>query len=248
MRFRTLLTQNNNKGELILDGLQFWFDGKNNQGSSFNQSATTWYPYMKNSAIPSDYYLSKQGSGSWNSNGGFIASGSYGYFSKKYYTPFYYLPTVYDFTFVCCVGNLIANKNTICPVGCTYNSGSGTNRWAFYIDGLARNYNFGINTGSWNYYYATINSAADTQIKTIIIVRNGINVRVYINGNYDNTIIASSAYLGKIYGVSFSLGAYDPNSTKLEVPYYSCQMYNRVLSVDEIKNTHKFITDRYELT
>ena len=235
------------KGELILDGLQFWFDGKNNQGSSFNQSATTWYPYMRNNDIPSSFYLTKQGNGSWNTNGGFTASGSYGYFQKQNYSPFYYLPNVYDFTFVCCVGNLIANKNTICPVGSTYNSGSGTNRWAFYIDGLARNYNFCINTGSWNYYRADINSAADTQIKTITIVRNGKNVIVYINGNYDNTIIASSAYLGKANGIAFSLGAYDNGSTKIEVPYYSCQMYNRALSDNEVMKSHLFITDRYGL-
>lgn len=247
MSERRRMMMTGSKPELITDGLQFWFDGKNNvQGGGFNQSATTWYPYIKNSAIPNNYCLTKQGSGSWNSNGGFTTSGTYGYFKNtNNLSPFYYLPNVYDFTFVICLDNLIV-ENQICPVGGTYSSGKGTNRWRFYIN--PEYYIFTINVNnSWKDYMSARTLPTSTAIKTISFVRSGTNISVYINGVYDTVIAASSDYLGKISGVIFSLGSYDNNTATINVPYYSCQMYNRALSESEVVNAHKFITDRYGL-
>lgn len=235
------------KPELITDGLQFWFDGKNNQqGGGFNQSATKWYPFMKNSAIPNSYCLSKKGTGTWNSNGGFIASGSYGYFESTGISPFYYLPNVYNFTFVICLGNYTDwNNSYFCPCGGRSSSGSGDHRWLAYYNGNGR-ITFGVYSNKWLDGEIERRTPVGTPIRTITIVRNGSNITYYVNGNYDNSFIATDEYLGKISGICFSLGSYDGTSNpKITAPYYSCQMYNRALSEREIVKAHKFITNRY---
>lgn len=255
MRRRMMIGDSAYKAELITDGLQFWFDGKNNlKGGGFSQSATTWYPYMKNSAIPDSYCLTKSGYGSWNSNGGFVASSDYngtssnGLFTNRQYSPFYYLPNVTDFTFVICLGNLSGWKeiNTDIVSG-TYSAGSGSHRWTLQL-GAEGNYRFGLYGDSgWRNYYAKINTPTNTDIKTIIYVRKDSNISVYINSSLDNIISATNSYLGKQEYVCFSLISYAPGNVSITAPYYSCQMYNRALSEYEVVIAHNFIKNRYEL-
>ncbi len=124
-------------------------------------------------------------------------------------------------------------------------SGSNIGTANFFID-CENNY---FRSGSRNsvntpvvYSNQTIDSFVNKWVNVVVTGDNGVGLRMYINGEFEN----AAGYINDIYTITgnFSIG-YNNASNYTDMDFSILQYYKRILSADEIKRHFNAYRGRY---
>lgn len=227
--------------ELITDGLQFWFDGKNNlQGGGYSIYSTKWYAYMSQNGILDNLPLNKEGSPVWQANGGFTANGAakngYGSGSARQSLPTRF-GSVGDFTIICC----LRQNDTVGEHGFFVGG------WRVFMFGVQENKLFMMDGTSSGWKARNFSNTISETLKFAALSRNGNTFTFYLNGKPWGSFTYSSFnnFIGSGTDYNFELGTYEfANSVDA---FYGALMYGRCLSSKEINDMNVYLIHRYGL-
>lgn len=258
--FRRRLMGSPNDGTHITEGLDFWFDGLDNQANGvYDSSATSWVAKTDNSDIR-NIQFELEGISYFDTNGGVVSRPSasnhnYGVSAVGNVTPFYYLP-VYDktngFTIEVVVDFEKDNPYWAYSYfwGMTYNASIG----AAYRGGMVikdgalawRCVPRGDNT--WINYSSGAKPSFGKQVITMVLT-TGSELKFYVNGReFGNSVTVPSDFrLANTTQNRMTLGNYHYNEGGMYGTFYSFKAYGRVLSDREIMDSANFAKSYYKL-
>lgn len=250
------------KGQHISEGLDFWFDGLDNQANGvYNQSAKTWYPKSDNANVSSGYFnligtsafLSGGGVSVHPTSSGDRACGAVDYNSQS---PFYRLDKTYNSTIGFTIETIVDIEKTN-PYstgeewfwGITYNNNSGASyRGGFLMEGDVIKYRFYNPSYGWQSYSFGIQKIFGKQILTLVLDKNN-TLNLYLNGGKVSSVDMPSGF--KIPNTSYNpitFGGYNSIGTHaIYGTFYSFKAYGRVLSDREIMDSANFAKSYYKL-
>lgn len=236
----------------ISQNLLLWFDGKEYLDDS------KWYPKILQNGELVKYsnYLSKYGSCSYNSTKGCfskVANVAGYYYSSSNFITSIKGSKLGDFTFLTHVDLTTvrnSNYNEVYLFGSSYSGGSGYGRgyMVLYSSGQLR---FAINNGSWVDATTTTSIPVNFHVISLAVVRSGSTISFFVNGQKLGSDLSCSNY--NFTHTDTKLNNYDggsntSNANKTNaLDYYSCAIYDRALTSDEIANMCKYLNNRYNL-
>lgn len=232
----------------ISQNLLLWFDGKEYLDDS------KWYPKILQSGglVKYSNYLSKGGSCSYNSTKGCfskVANVAGYYRSSSNFITSIKGSKLGDFTFLTHVDlTTVRNSNydEVFLFGSTFANGSGYGRGCLYLNnsGLL---GFNINSGLWVIFLSTTSIPVNSHVISLAVVRSGSTMSFFVNGQKLGSDVSCSNY--NFTYSDTSLNIYDPsNPNKTSaLDYYSCAIYDRALTSDEIASMCKYLNNRYNL-
>lgn len=248
------------RGTHIKEGLDFWFDGLDNQATGiYYPSATSWVAKTDNDDIRNIQFELK-GISYFGVNGGVVSHPSkssdiYGASTVGLINPFYYLPDYNKnngFTFEVVVD--FEKDNTFFGYsyfwGITYNGYAGyANRGGLVIrDGALawRCVRGGVD--SWVNYSSGVKPSFGKQVITMVLTTYS-ELKFYVNGReFGNSVSVPSDF--KIANTEYNrmtLGNYVYNEGGMYGTFYSFKAYSRVLSDKEIMDSANFAKSYYKL-
>ena len=246
------------EGRHIADGLDFWFDGLDNQANGqYDPTATSWVAKTYNSDIRNIQFELK-GISYFDTNGGVVSrpsasSHNYGVSTVGNVPPFHYLPS-YDntngFTIEVVVDFEKDNPYFAYSYfwGMTYNASIG----AAYRGGLVVKDGAlawrCVPSGAWVTYSSGAKPSFGKQVITMVLTTDS-ELKFYVNGReFGNSVTVPSDFrLANMTQNKMTLGNYTPNEGGMYGTFYSFKAYGRVLSDKEIMDSAKFAKSYYKL-
>lgn len=260
--FRRRCMLNVDKGRHISEGLDFWFDGLDNQANGiYNQSAKTWYPKSDNAKVRAGYFnlvgtsafLSRGGVSVHPTSSGNKACGAMDYNRQS---PFLRLGKTYNSTIGFTIETIVDIEKTN-PYstgeewfwGITYDNNLGASyRGGFLMESDVIKYRLYNSSYGWQSYSFGIQKIFGKQILTLVLGRNN-SLSLYLNGEKVSSVDMSSGF--KIPNTSYNpmtFGGYDTTGSRaIYGTFYSFKAYGRILSDREIMDSANFAKSYYKL-
>lgn len=236
----------------ISQNLLLWFDGKEYLDDS------KWYPKILQNGELVKYgnYLTKYGIATYNSTKGcFSKSSGVGFYaSNSNLVTAINGSKLSNFTIMASVNLTTASSgDSVMPFASVNVSGvSGQGRGYVVLRNGDKKMGVNIATGNnsnWSSPQSSVTVPTGTKVINLAFVRNGSNIYFYLNGSLlgSGQSITTTGFTTSCTGLnSYSIDASGGTNTQA-LDYYSCAIYNRALTSDEIASMCKYLNNRYNL-